>query len=212
MDRWVAGLRARREGLAEYKRGVMQRLFSRELRFTRPDGTPFPDWQQKRLGDVLNYEQPTKYLVHSDDYDDDAPTPVLTAGKTFLLGRTREKFGIYEGPLPVIIFDDFTTATQLVDFPFKAKSSAMKLLGVKDPDDSIHVVFELMRLVDFPKGEHKRYWISEFQHELILMPHPEEQRKIAGFLGALDRRIDAVTARITTAEAFKRGLLQQMFV
>ena len=54
VDRWVAGLRARRDALADYKRGVMQRLFSRQLRFTRPDGTPFPDWQEKRLGEVFD--------------------------------------------------------------------------------------------------------------------------------------------------------------
>ena len=50
----MAGLWARRDGLADYKCGVMQRLFSRELRFTCPDGIPFPDWQQKRLGDVAD--------------------------------------------------------------------------------------------------------------------------------------------------------------
>src|SRR5260370_41459664 len=87
-------------------------------------------WTAKRLGQILNYEQPTRYLVHSTEYDDNHGTPVLTAGKTFILGYTDEEEGIYRA-LPVIVFDDFTTAIQYVDFPFKVKSSAIKLLTVR---------------------------------------------------------------------------------
>jgi type I restriction enzyme S subunit len=84
-------------------------------------------WEMVRLGDVLEYEQPTKYIVESTDYNDAFDTPVLTAGQSFILGYTNEKDNIYTD-LPVIIFDDFTTATKYVDFSFKVKSSAMKIL------------------------------------------------------------------------------------
>ena len=81
------------------------------------------------LGEVTKYEQPTKYLVQSTNYSDDFATPVLTAGKTFILGYTDEVNGIYRASkTPVIIFDDFTTANKWVDFDFKAKSSAMKMI------------------------------------------------------------------------------------
>ena len=84
------------------------------------------------LGSILNYEQPTKYIVKSVDYSDEHKTPVLTAGQTFILGYTDEKVGIFPAEkLPVIIFDDFTTATKFVDFSFKVKSSAMKILSIK---------------------------------------------------------------------------------
>ena len=83
------------------------------------------------LDELLPYEQPTKYIVESTKYDDSYETPVLTAGKSFILGYTDEKEGIFEKDrLPVIIFDDFTTASQFVNFPFKVKSSAMKILNV----------------------------------------------------------------------------------
>ena len=80
------------------------------------------------LNDIVTYQQPTPYIVQSTDYMESGDIPVLTPGKTFVLGYTKEKTGIFSGPFPVIIFDDFTTASKLVDFPFKVKSSAMKIL------------------------------------------------------------------------------------
>jgi len=97
-----------------------------ELRF--PEFQDAGEWEKKTLGEVLSYEQPTRYLVENAKYSDEYETPVLTAGKTFLLGYTNETKGIFNNNLPTIIFDDFTTAFQFVDFPFKAKSSAMKML------------------------------------------------------------------------------------
>lgn len=93
-----------------------------------PDGVEF-----KKLGALLDYEQPTKYIVKSTDYNDSYPTPVLTAGQTFILGHTNETKGIYVATKdnPTIIFDDFTTSFHWVDFNFKIKSSAMKMLRPK---------------------------------------------------------------------------------
>ena len=97
-----------------------------QLRF--PDFTG--EWEEHCLGELLDYEQPQDYLVASEDYQKTG-TPVLTAGKTFILGYTNETEGIYT-KLPAIIFDDFTTESKYVTFPFKAKSSAMKMLKLKD--------------------------------------------------------------------------------
>jgi len=73
------------------------------------------------LGDVLDYEQPGRYIVNSTDYNDDYKIPVLTAGQSFILGYTDEQSGIYHATKEntVIIFDDFTTSFHWVDFPFK---------------------------------------------------------------------------------------------
>lgn len=87
-------------------------------------------WKRVRLGEILKYEQPTKYLVKNENYDKNSGIPVLTPGKTFILGYTDEKFGIFEN-LPVIIFDDFTTESKYINFPFKLKSSAIKILNTK---------------------------------------------------------------------------------
>ena len=98
-----------------------------------PNGVEF-----KSLGEVLSYEQPSKYIVKSTDYSDDYKMPVLTAGQSFVLGYTNETNGIYKANKqnPCIIFDDFTTSFQWVDFPFKVKSSAMKILTLRHTERS----------------------------------------------------------------------------
>jgi len=142
------------------------------------------NWQTKKLGEVLEYEQPSLYIVSSKNYKDDYETPVLTAGKSFILGKTKEKNGIFpKDKLPVIIFDDFTTATKFVDFPFKVKSSAMKILhSVKNISDA-KFLFHLMQNISFDHtGIHKRYWISEYSKIEILLPPLPEQHRIVKIL------------------------------
>jgi len=100
----------------------------------------------RELGEILDYEQPTKYLVQSNKYDDDFTTPVLTAGQSFILGYTDETDGIYKASKenPTIIFDDFTTSFHWVNFDFKVKSSAMKMLGPKENSD---IVFKFILVI-----------------------------------------------------------------
>jgi len=140
------------------------------------------EWPFVRLEEVVDYEQPTKYIVESVNYDPSYPTPVLTAGKTFLLGYTDESEGVYNGPLPLIIFDDFTTATKLVTFRFKVKSSAMKLLHVNREKAIPEFVYYMMQNIDFPYKEHKRYWISEYSKFEIPLPPLEVQKQIVAEL------------------------------
>jgi len=126
----------------QYKKGLMQQLFSGELRFKDENGEEYAEWEDMLLGDCLDYKQPTKHLVMSTEYDDSYSIPVLTAGKTFVLGYTNENENICDD-FPLIIFDDFTTATKYVDFRFKAKSSAMKLLLAKE-GFNVKFIYEAM--------------------------------------------------------------------
>lgn len=140
----------------------------------------------KPLGEVADYEQPTKYLVASKNYDDKFDTPVLTAGKTFILGYTDETEGIYKASeSPVIIFDDFTTANKWVDFDFKVKSSAMKIITSKNEQDVLlkYVYYWLNTLPNsLTDGDHKRQWISNFSNKEIPIPSLETQKKIVKIL------------------------------
>ena len=117
-------------------------------------------WAICRLEQITDYEQPTDYIVESTDYDTSYSTPVLTAGKSFIIGYTNETTGIYSN-LPCIIFDDFTTDSKLVNFPFKVKSSAMKILKVNQnvEIDYVAIFMSITRLIG---DTHKRYWISEY--------------------------------------------------
>ena len=187
------------------KQGMMQQLLTGKKRLPGFSG----GWEVKKLGDLLYYEQPTKYLVKDTEYNDNNDTPVLTAGKTFILGYTNEVFGIFNN-IPVIIFDDFTTANKFVTFPFKAKSSAMKMLMPTGEAVNLRFVYEKMQLIDFPLGEHKRYWISEYQNLEIEMPKPEEQTAIANILSDMDEKIKRIEQKRDKYKMLKQGMMQQL--
>lgn len=137
-------------------------------------------------------------------------TPVLTAGKTFVLGYTNEKDGIFSEGLPVIIFDDFTTSTQFVDFPFKAKSSAMKILQAKK-SANIKFMYEVLQKISYYTDTHERHWISKFAPMPVKIPRLREQQKIADCLSSLDERIISETDKLNALKTHKKGLLKQLF-
>lgn len=178
------------------------------LRF--PEFKNSGEWKKTPLENVLDYEQPTKYIVESDNYKEGG-TPVLTANKSLILGYTDEIYNIYN-TLPVIIFDDFTTDSKYIDFLFKIKSSAIKLLKVKrSRADNHRFIFEAMQLIPFEAREHKRHYISEFQKQKIYIPqNPTEQKKIADCLSSLDDYINATQEKIELLQAHKKGLMQQL--
>lgn len=142
-----------------------------------------------KLGDVLIYEQPSHYIVNDTKYREDYDIPVLTAGDTFILGYTNETKNVFSD-LPVIIFDDFTTSTKYVDFPFKVKSSAMKILkGSKEVN--LKYMYYLLSNIKVDVERHKRYWISQFSNIKVLLPEYMVQSEIAAV-------IDKVEFLITT--------------
>lgn len=144
-----------------------------------PDGVEFV-----KLGDVLDYEQPTKYIVKCKDYQNEG-MPVLTAGQTFILGYTDETNGIFVASKenPVIIFDDFTTSFHWVDFNFKVKSSAMKMLRVSSEREvSFRFVYYAMKCIKYQTLEHSRQWISKYSQIEIPLPPIEVQTEIVRIL------------------------------
>ena len=147
-------------------------------------------WCKCRLENIVEYEQPQAYIVNSTDYDDRYLTPVLTAGKSFVIGYTNETEGIYQNT-PCIIFDDFTTDSKLVNFSFKVKSSAMKILKVAE-DIEIEYVAMFMSITRLIGDTHKRYWISEYSKLCMPIPPKEEQKRIINAVNAMFEKLDAI--------------------
>lgn len=198
-DALISGLEKLIAKKRNIKQGAMQQLLQ-----------PKEGWEVKKLGDYLDYIQPIEYLVTDTEYNDNNQTPVLTAGKTFILGYTNEEHGIFNN-IPVIIFDDFTTAIKYVDFPFKAKSSAMKMLVPKHKDVNLRFIYELMLRIKYPLGDHKRHWIGEYRHlEVILPASPEEQNKIATILSDMDAEISALETKLEKYRKVKLGMMQNL--
>ena len=178
-------------------------------KFRFPKYVNSEQWISAELSSLLDYERPDLYIVESDNYKNEG-IPVLTANKSFILGYTDEKNNIYSR-VPVIIFDDFTTEKKYVDFPFKVKSSAIKILKPKG-NNVLKFVFELMNTINFEAKEHKRYYISTYQKLFVYVPKDvKEQQKIADCLSSIDELIDAESRKLKALEKHKKGLMQKLF-
>ena len=186
------------------KQGTMQELLTGKRRLSGFKG----EWVEKRLGDLLQYEQPQPYIVSHTEYLKNG-IPVLTAGKSFILGYTAEKIGIYTN-IPVIIFDDFTTESKLVNFQFKVKSSAIKFLYSTGLCD-IRIIFALMQMIDFPLKDHQRYWISEFSKLVVKIPPTlAEQTAIAEILSDMDAELSALKKKLEKIRLIKQGMMDAL--
>ena len=185
------------------KKGLMQALLTGKKRLNG-----FTDeWKTVKLGEVFNYEQPNNYIVKNNDYEKYG-IPVLTANKSFILGYTNENFGIYKN-IPVIIFDDFTTDKKYINFPFKIKSSAIKILSAKS-GNNIKFLYEFMTMIKFSPQDHKRYYISTYQHIEICIPTLTEQEAIADILSSADKEIELLNKQLELYTEQKKGLMQNL--
>ena len=172
------------------------------------------EYKEYELGELLSYEQPTPYIVESTDYNDAYGTPVLTAGKSFILGYTDEKEGIYD-QLPVIIFDDFTTASQYVNFKFKVKSSAMKILTPVTELVLPKYIYYRMQIINFDHSTHKRYWIQQYSKIRVSVPPLPEQERIVSRIEELFSQLDAGVETLKKTKAqlsvYRQAVLKEAF-
>ncbi|PCJ28514.1 MAG: hypothetical protein COA97_00755 [Flavobacteriales bacterium] len=172
------------------------------------------DWIECSFEDLLAYEQPIKYIVESTKYHDDYETPVLTAGKSFIKGYTNETSGIFDN-LPTIIFDDFTTASQFVNFKFKVKSSAMKILVPTSKLVNMTFAFYYMQVNRVRSDTHKRYWISVYAKKKILLPALVEQKAIIFKIEQLFSELDSGIANLKKAQrqlvVYRQSVLSSSF-
>ena len=181
--------RIRGEKEEQIKQGKIKRNKKESVIFKGSDNSYYEKYGEKlpsgwvvtNFETLLSYEQPTNYIVKDTNYKSKYETPVLPAGKSFILGYTDEKENIFS-ELPVIIFDDFTTESKFVDFPFKVKSSAMKMLHINTDLVLPKFAFYLMQATQIDHDNHQRYWISTYSQEEIALPPLKEQERILSAL------------------------------
>ncbi|MBO5375597.1 MAG: restriction endonuclease subunit S [Bacilli bacterium] len=169
--------------------------------------------EYKKLEDLLDYIQPSKYIVNATNYNNNFDIPVLTAGQTFILGYTNEKENVFPASIekPVIIFDDFTTSNHWVDFPFKVKSSAMKIL-VPKTQDVFRYIYYCISNIDYVPKEHSRQWIQNYSQFKIPVPPKEIQEEIVRILDKMNTELISYLnqeqeLRIKQYEYWKKTLL-----
>ena len=200
--------------LVNVKKSLLEKMFPKnssnipEIRFKG-----FTDvWEQRKFENIFNYERPDKYIVNSTEYLEFGPTPVLTANKAFILGYTTEK-NKYVNSHESIIFDDFTLDTKFVDFPYMVKSSAIKILTLKDEKkDNIRFNFELLSNHRFNMLGHARHYISVVQPEEVFTTNKQEQNKIGELFTNLDNLITLHQRKLEKLNNIKKSMLDKMFV
>ena len=163
------------------------------------------------VADLLSYEQPTKYIVSDTEYSNNTDlTPVLTANKAFILGYTDEVEGIYDKG-PCIILDDFTLDFKIVEFPFKVKSSAIKILSAKTTV-SLRYIFEYLKFLDLNTEEHKRHYIAEIEPMSIELPEEDTIKSIAFLFDLMDKRRKGLERDQQLLKSQKDYLLREIFI
>ncbi len=163
-----------------------------------------------KIEDVIDYEQPTNYIVKSDKYIENGETPVLTANKAFLLGYTIENEGVYNKS-DCIILDDFTLDFKYVNFPFKIKSSAIKILTAKK-DIELRYFYEYLLFLGLTSHEHKRHYISEIAPLPLYLPSIDEQRNALSAMNSISEKIKVEENYIIALKAQKCFFLRAMFI
>lgn len=164
------------------------------------------------IQDYVVYEQPQKYIVHSTDYLSYGKDyiPVLTANQSFILGYTLEKDGIYEKG-DCILFDDFTNENKYVDFPFKVKSSALKILQTKE-GLMLKFFYEYLQFLKFESTDHKRHYLSEVAVTDINVPNLKEQTFVCKVFNSFDSKLKNEEALLEKYRLQKQFLLNNLFI
>ena len=209
LDNAIKNLKSVKEKIQLYRKAVLKKAFEKK-----------EGWEEKKLGEVLDYEQPANYIVKTKILDE-GKIPVLTPGKSFIKGYTNETGGIFNN-LPTIIFDDFTTSNKFVTFPFKVKSSAMKILNPKKEDVDLKFIYYQMQTKEINSTTHKRYYLSIYSKLNFLFPvkkdgklNYEEQSRIVSSIeskfSVIDKVEEAVENSLKKAEMLKKAILKAAF-
>lgn len=208
LENLLALYEKKKQLLTQLKQGIVNFLITKngqkpQLRFSGFNN----NWESKSFEKLLNYEQPTKYIVKKADYISQG-TSVLTANKSFVLGYTNET-NVYQN-IPAIIFDDFTLESKYVDFPFMVKSSAIKILTSKN--SNLFFIYQLLNNQRFVQEGHSRHYISVVQKKKVLVPSIQEQNKISDLIKQLEDNIELNSNTIVLLKKLKEFLLQNMFL
>ena len=229
VDERVDGLRRKKELLEHYKKGVMQKIFSQEIRFTRPDGSAFPDWKEKKLSEI-GYFYYGKGAPKST-VSDDGKTPCVRYGELYstyaeniktIKSKTTanpsslklSKGGEVLVPRVGETAIDFCMCSYL---PFSGVAIGEMISVFNTEENGLFYSYYFNTLkATFARyvegGSVSNLYFRYLEPLKIQTPQTEEQELIADFLTSVDEKIEAVAGQLEQAQTFKKGLLQQMFV
>lgn len=225
VDEKIVQLTRKQALLSQYKQGIMQKLFSQQIRFKADDGSEFQDWSEIQVGSVIDefrkkVSSRTELEIYSSSRDG------LKPQREYFDNRELENNGEY-GVLPPNFFtyrhmsDDATFKFNINNLGKEvAISKEYPVFTVNTKINSHFLYYLLNESKDFKKyaleqkkgGTRTRLYLKILCNWVFALPCLEEQTKIANFLSAIDQKIEKVTQQIEETKQWKKGLLQQMFV
>ncbi len=230
VDGRIGQLSQKKALLEDYKKGVMQQLFTQALRFKDDHGNDFPEWEEKKLGAVCRILK-GKGLSKADLADDGA-TPCIRYGELYtiyseLIQNTKSRTNVAVKELVLSEENDVIIPASGETHIDIATASCVMAKGVALGGDlniirtKLNGVFLAYYLNNACKHAIARVaqgssvihlYPDQLKGLSLRFPSTDEQTKIANFLTALDLKIESVAQQITHTQTFKKGLLQQMFV
>lgn len=226
VDKRIQKLERKKSLLAAYKKGVMHQLFSQEIRFKDEHGNHYPDWEEKKIEEIVR-EIKNKTTVNNQ-------YPILSSSKVGLQLQedyfTKQTASINNTGYKILIKDDFTYRSMSDTGSFTFNQQNIIDTGIVSPaypvfrcekntrDTFLHFYLnntsKVKRQILTLKEGGTRYAMgfSKFKNLIIELPSLEEQQKIASFLSGVDKKIELVETQIQQSKTFKKGLLQQLFV
>ena len=237
VDARLTQLRCKRDRLQTYKRGVMQKIFSQQIRFRGAIGLDFPDWEEKKIGEIAIdgfsngvFNDPDKVgegyrLVNVKDmYEGDSINVDFLSrlsldekefrknqakyGDIFFTRSSLVKEGIAHSNVLLTNDRDITYDGHLIRLRFDLTKYIPQFIALVLKSSTTR-----KQLVARGKtGTMTTMGQEDISTVKIEVPSKEEQEKIANFLSAIDQKIEAISRQSDRTEQFKKGLLQKMFV
>ncbi|MDQ7090939.1 MAG: restriction endonuclease subunit S [Methylococcales bacterium] len=229
IDSKIEQLSKKKQLLERYKKGLMQKVFSQELRFKDDNGNAYPDWEVKRLGDVTKIYDGTHM---TPDYKKEGipfySVEHLTSNNFFntkfiskeVFEKENKRVKLEKGDILMTKIGDIGTS-KYINWDVNASFYVSLALIKKTEINNTLFINQYIKSSLFQKELHKRIIhvafpkkinLGEISHCLINFPCLEEQTKIANFLTELDQKINLVEKQLNGTKDYKKGLLQKMFV
>ena len=227
VDEKIEQLIKKQELLGEYKKGLMQQIFSQAIRFKADDGCDFPDWEEKSLGELFNYKNGGSF---ENEVVKDGLYNLITLNSITIDGELKnehKKINSFDNSLKIndlimvlsdVAHGNFLGLTAIIpednSYVLNQRMGALKSKGLNN------VVF-LRLLINYNQKYFKLHGQGSSQQNLskgdilkfeLLLPNRNEQQKIANFLSSIDTKIEQVGKQLDESKQFKKALLQQMFV
>ncbi|HRP51311.1 MAG TPA: restriction endonuclease subunit S [Candidatus Dojkabacteria bacterium] len=210
VDDWIENLKKQKEAQEKYKKGMMQKIFSQEIRFKDEDGSDYPEWEEKRFNEILVSTSPKYFQIKSSEIIATGEYKVVDQGKSLIAGYSNNSNKVFEST-PVIVFGDHTTILKYINFDFIIGADGTKILMAKSNEDNLKFLFYLLQSNQIKPEGYKRHF-SILSKMIFSKPTLSEQQKIADFLSSIDDLINITNQRITQAEKWKKGVMQKMFI